>query len=98
MGSTRRPNCNPPCGGAQGDLLIPVIGSDVGVDGVGVEQKKEMGQAHQGVVDETEDTGACGVCEVTGEWRSASSKTTTWTEISHSTTPSQPHKHELITC
>ena len=29
-----------------------------------------------------EDTGACGVCEVTGEWRSASSKTTTWTEIS----------------
>ena len=27
--STRRPNCNPPRGVAQGDLLIPVTGSGV---------------------------------------------------------------------
>ena len=30
-GSTRRPNCNPPSGVAQGDLLIPVKSSAVGV-------------------------------------------------------------------
>ena len=34
------PNCNPPCGVAQGHLLIQVIGSAVGVDGGVVEQKK----------------------------------------------------------
>ena len=40
VGSTRRANCNPPCGVAQGDLIIPIIGSAVGVDGGGVEQKE----------------------------------------------------------
>ena len=40
VGSTRRPNCNPPCGVAQGDLLIPVTGSEVCVVAGGVEQKE----------------------------------------------------------
>ena len=42
VGSSRRPTCNPPCGVAQGDLLIPVISSEVGVDG-GAEQKEGNG-------------------------------------------------------
>ena len=43
-------NCNPPCGVAQEDFLIPAIGYNVGVDGGAVEQKDGNGQAHQGVV------------------------------------------------
>ena len=39
VGSTRRPNCNPPCGVAQGDLLIPDTGCAVGADGGGVGTK-----------------------------------------------------------
>ena len=42
----------PPFGVAQGDLLIPVRGSAVGVDVVW-NKKKEMSQVHQGAVDET---------------------------------------------
>ena len=53
VSSTKRPNCNPPCGMAQGDLLIPVVGIEVCVVGSGVEKRKEMGQARQEVVDET---------------------------------------------
>ena len=41
--ATSWPNCNPPCGVAQGDLLIPFRGSAVGVDGGGVEQKEGNG-------------------------------------------------------
>ena len=33
--------------------MIPIVGSAVGVDGGGGEQMMDMGQAHQGVVDET---------------------------------------------
>ena len=36
--SARWPNSNPPGGVAQGTLLIPVISSEGGVDGGGVEQ------------------------------------------------------------
>ena len=36
--SARWPNSNPPGGAAQGGLLIPVMGSAVGVEGGGVEQ------------------------------------------------------------
>ena len=43
VGSTRWPNCDPPCGVAQGGLLIQVIGREVGVVGGGVEQKEENG-------------------------------------------------------
>ena len=48
--STRRPHCNPPCRVAQGDLLIPVIGSEVCVVGGGVEQKEgtESGTSRSG--------------------------------------------------
>ena len=42
----------PPCGVAQGDLLIPVTGSGVCAVEGGVEKRNEMGQAHQGVVAE----------------------------------------------
>ena len=41
--STRWPNCNPPCGVAQGDLLIPVMDSAVGEDGGGAEQEERNG-------------------------------------------------------
>ena len=53
--SARWPNSNPPGRVAQGGrgLLIPVISSEFGVEGGGVEKKMEMGQARRGVVDET---------------------------------------------
>ena len=43
--STRRPNCNPPCGVAQGDLLIPVIGSGAVKSKVAWNEREEKGQA-----------------------------------------------------
>ena len=43
LGSPGWPNKNPPRGVAQVDLLIPVMGSAVGVDGGGVEQKDSNG-------------------------------------------------------
>ena len=39
-GWTKRPNCNFPCGVAQGHLLIPIISSGVGVVGGSVEQQE----------------------------------------------------------
>ena len=41
--SARGPNSNPPGGVALGDLLIPVIGRGVGVDGSGVEHMEGNG-------------------------------------------------------
>ena len=38
MDSARWPNSNPPDGVAQGGLLIPIIGSEFGIDGGGLEQ------------------------------------------------------------
>ena len=51
--STRRPNSNPPGGVALGGVLIPIKSSKLGVDGGGVEQKMEMGQARRRAVGET---------------------------------------------
>ena len=45
VGSTRRPKTNPPCDVAQGNLLIPVIGSEERAVGGGVEQKEGHGSS-----------------------------------------------------